>query len=204
MTRMSKRRYQWQVMLATTVYTAVLLLVWPLVGKVAGLLPKVMLALTPVLPMLYMIALFARRIRDSDELEQRTHLIALGTATVVVGALSLVGAFLAIAKVLVLDGTVLIWVFPTLMVCYGATRWWVARSYGMGVSCGDEDGLPLFVNFLLAGALMAAVALYARLTHDAQAFGMFCGMASAFVLLAAVHWLRRRHARLRREEGAES
>lgn len=203
MPRFSKRRYQWQVMLAATVYTAVMLLVWPLVVTTTGLLPKLLLALTPVLPMLYVIVLFARLVRYSDELEQRMHLLALGAATAVVGTLSLIGGFLVIAKVLALDGSVLIWVFPALMVCYGATRWWVARRYGMGGSCGDEDGLPLFVNFLLVGALMAAVALYAWLKRDTQAFGMFCGMASAFVLLAAVQWLRRRHARLRRKGGDE-
>lgn len=196
--RWQAKRYQWQTMAATTLYVIVMLVAWPLIGTTNSVILKTLLALAPVVPMLYVIGLMALRIRDSDELEQRTHLIALGVATAVVGALSLAGGFLAIAKLLPLDGTVLIWVFPALMVSYGATRWWVARRYGMSLSCGDEGGMPKYVNLLLAGVLMALVALYAWWTHDAQAFGMFCGMAAVLAVGGTLLWLRARHARLHR------
>ncbi len=67
MPRLSDKQYQRQSMLAMTAYVAVMLGVWPLVRTVTGLPLKMLLALAPVLPMLYMIGLMARRIRDSDE-----------------------------------------------------------------------------------------------------------------------------------------
>ena len=106
MPRFQYKHYQRRLMLAMTGYVGFMLLVWPLARTVTSLPLKVLLALAPVLPMFYVIWLMARRIRDSDELEQRTHLIALGVATAAVGALSLVGGFLASAQVVQLDGSI--------------------------------------------------------------------------------------------------
>lgn len=197
MSRLSYKQYQRRTMLAMTVYVAVMLGVWPLVRTVSGLPLKVLLALVPVLPMLYMIALLARRIRDSDELEQRTHLIALGAATGVVGALSIIGGFLASAQVGHLDGTILIWVFPALMFCYGITRWWVARRYGVGLSCEEESGVPLYLRFLMMALVIGVAAWWFRRSLDDGSLGTLCGMAAGFAMLGAVvgiaRWRRRPH-----------
>lgn len=88
MPRITSRRYQRRVMVAMAAYIACMLLAWPLAHTAASLSMKILLALMPVVPMLYVIGAMAQRIRDSDELEQRTHLVALGLATAVVGALS--------------------------------------------------------------------------------------------------------------------
>lgn len=195
MTRLSRsrNRYQWQILLVLVVYAAVMLLAWPWVGTTGSVALKVLVALAAAGPVLYMIGLMARRIRDSDELEQRTHLVALGTATALVAALSMIGGFLSAAGVLALDGTVLFLVFPVLMTCYGVTRWWVARRYGMSFACDDEGGMSKALYFLLVGVLMGVVAGYAWWRHDAQASSFFCGMAAVFVLAALAHWLRRRY-----------
>jgi len=97
MPRSIEKLYRQRLMLAMAIYIGVMLLAWPLVRTTDSLSLKVVLALAPVLPMLYVVWLMVRRVWHSDELEQRTHLIALGASTVVVGVLSLVGGFLAAA-----------------------------------------------------------------------------------------------------------
>lgn len=195
MPRLSHKQYQRRSLLAMTAYVAVMLGVWPLVRTAAGLPLKVLLALAPVLPMLYVTALLARRIRDSDELEQRTHLIALGVATGVVGALSMIGGFLATAQVWHLDGTILIWVFPVLMFCYGITRWWVARRYGASLSCDGESRVPLYVRFLLMAIVMGAVAWWFRRSLDDGSLGTLCGMAAGLAMLGVAFGIARWHRR---------
>lgn len=189
MSRLFNRQYQWQTMLAMTVYVAVLLLVWPLARTVDSLLLKLLFALTPMVPMLYLFVLMARRIRDSDELEQRMHLIALGVASVVVGALSLVGGFLAAAHVLKLDGSILIWVFPVMLASYGMARSIVVRRYGGDMFACEEAGLSMHVRALLVGLLMAGIALFAYLKRDERAWGMLAGMACVFVVVGVARWI---------------
>lgn len=73
MPRLKEKRYQRHVMFAMTIYIAVMALVWPLVRTATSVPLRWQLALAPLPPMLYVIALMARRICASGELEQRTH-----------------------------------------------------------------------------------------------------------------------------------
>jgi hypothetical protein len=198
MPRLKERHYQQRVMLAMTVYVVVMVLVWPLV-RTAGSVPvRWALALAPLPPMLYVIALMAQRIRRSDELEQRTHLIGLGVATGVVATLSLAAGFLASAQLLALDGSILIWVFPVMMACYGVTRWRVAQQYGDDRGCDPGDGMALHWRLAAAAVLVAFVALFAYLKRDALHAGMLAGMAAAIVVggvaRAVIYWRKRRAA----------
>ncbi|MGB5939927.1 MAG: hypothetical protein WBG81_10900, partial [Rhodanobacter sp.] len=163
MPRLTEKQYRHRLTLAMTIYVGVMLLVWPLTRTADGLALKIALALTPLLPMLYVVWLLVRRVWHGDELEQRTHLLALGASTVAVGVLSLVGGFLAAARAVALDGAVLIWVFPALLIGYDATRWWVARRYGAGPSCDDEGGMPMYLRCLLGAALLGLLALLQHL-----------------------------------------
>jgi hypothetical protein len=201
MNRLSNKQYQWQTMLAMTVYVAVLLLVWPLARTVDSLLLKLLFALTPTVPMFFMFVLMARRIRDSDELEQRMHLIALGVSSVVVGALSLVGGFLAAAHVLKLDGSVLIWVFPLMLVSYGLAHVIVVRRYGGDMFACSEPGLPLHIRAFMVSLMMAGIALFAYLKHDDMAWGIFAGMALAFLVVGAARLLTRWRKRVASDDG---
>lgn len=195
MARLDNKRYQVQVLIAMTVYVIVLLSVWPLARTVTYAPAKWLLALAPVLPMLYVIALMARRIRDCDEMEQRTHLVALGASTAVVGALSLVGGFLATAKVVAIDGSILIWVFPVMMACYGVARWWALRQYGGSLACESDAILPEAWRMGLVAVTIVVVGVFAWFKHDAGTTGVFIGMASAFVLILAIkglsYWRKR-------------
>jgi len=197
MPRMNNRRYEQQVMLAMATYMVVLFAVDPLLHATRSLPLKTLLALVPVAPVLYAIALMWRRIRDSDELEQRTNLVALGVATALVSALSLVGGFLSAGGVLRLGGEVLIWVFPVLMLGYGVAYRVVARRYGVDSVCA-EDGSPwLPWYFAGTGAAMLAFALYLWGRHGVGAAATLGAAAVFFVALAV--WVSRRRARARRQ-----
>lgn len=199
MARFTEGRYRSRVALAMVLYVVVLLLAWPLVRGAASLPLRVVLALLPTLPVLYVIWQMAQRVRHGDELEQRTHLIALGASTAVVGVASLVGGFLAAAGVVPLDGSILLWVFPLMVVGYQAARWWVVRHYGNESACaGDDAGMALRWRLLLVAGLVAVVGWLAWRRQDAFDTGMFVGMAAAAVLVVLVqgilHWRRRRAA----------
>ena len=127
MARVSGGRYNLQVAAIMAVYVALMLFEWPLVGKTGGLVLRTLLALLPTLPVVAVIALAARMVMRGDELEQRMHLIALSVATGVVSVASVIGAFLAIARIWTIGGDVLIWVFPALCLVYGATRMVLVR-----------------------------------------------------------------------------
>lgn len=195
MRRFTEKQYQRQLMAAMALYVGVMLLAWPSARTVGSLPLKLLLALLPAALMLYVIGLMARRILHSDELEQRTHLVALGVATALVGAASLIGGFLAAAKLVQLDGTVLIWVFPLQLVAYGITRWLVGRRYGHEAVCA-EGGFSFRQRLALILVLMAAVALAAYWRHDDFDVRMLAGMGSALVLVLA--WQGYRQWRKRR------
>ncbi len=196
MSGFSQKQYERRVLVAMAVYSGFMLLVWPLVRTATSVPLKVLLALAPVVPMCYVIGLLARRIRASDELEQRTHLIALGVATAVIGALSLLGGFLSIAGVLKLDGSVLIWVFPVMMLTYGVARWQVSRRYGADVSCDSEASIPAYLRFLIAGVVLLIVAWLSRASLDEMRLGFLCAMGAIFAMaglaLGIARWYRRR------------
>ena len=196
MSGFSQKQYERRVLVAMAVYSGFMLLVWPLVRTATSVPLKVLLALAPVVPMCYVIGLLARRIRASDELEQRTHLIALGVATAVIGALSLLGGFLSIAGVLKLDGSVLIWVFPVMMLTYGVARWQVSRRYGVDVSCDSEASIPVYLRFLIAGVVLLIVAWLSRTSLDEMRLGFLCAMGAIFAMaglaLGIARWYRRR------------
>jgi len=130
MARYTRQQYQRQVFAVMAVYVALMLGEWPHVRDPVGIAAKVALALLPVVPMIVLILLIARRVLSSDELEQRLYLLALGIATAVLCAASLIGGFLAASHAIQLDGDVLIWVFPLLGAAFGAAHWWLGRRYG--------------------------------------------------------------------------
>jgi hypothetical protein len=133
MARYTQSQYRRQMLVLMAVYVALMLFAWPQVHT-APLPLRFVLALAPVLPVVAVIVLLAKRVMHSDELEQRVHMLALSVATALVATLSLVGGFLCAAGVLGFSGDVLIWVVPLLSVAYGGMRWWLGRRYG-GVGC---------------------------------------------------------------------
>ena len=198
MARFAQRTHDRRIMLAMTIYVVVLLAVWPLAKAASEPLPKIGYALTPVLPLFYVIWIMAQKILASDELEQRTHLIGLGVAAAVVAVLSIVSGFLAAAGAMTLEATsvVLMWIFPLTMLSYGAARSQAARRYGGG-ACDEDERMPAYLRLLWAAVLLAVAAAYIYYNKGRQdAAGFVLGMASALAAgatyFAVRRWRRRR------------
>jgi len=196
MPRPDNKLYERQVALAMVIYMALLLAAAPLLRLSSSMAWKALIAAAPVLPMFYVIVLIGRRIRDSDELEQRTHLIALGVATAVVSGSSMACGFLVAGGVLHLGGEVLIWVFPVLMLCYGVARKWVARRYGVEGACTEEGSAWLPAYFAVSGLLMGCLALYAWWRQ--RGANTLVLAAGTCLFLGMAVWARVRQLRARR------
>lgn len=123
------KRYLREFLTAMTAYVVIMLTIWPLVRTVQSAGLRVAIAMTPVVPILFVLRALVRYILDADELVQRLHLEALSIAAGVVAVASLVGGFLAAAEVIRIDGAILIWVFPLLCVVFGIARAFGERRY---------------------------------------------------------------------------
>ena len=193
MARTAHRTHDRRIMIAMTIYVVVLVCVWPLAKAALEPVPKIGYALTPVLPLLYVIWAMGQKILHSDELEQRTHLIGIGVAAAAICVISIVSGFLAAANAMTLAATsaVLMWIFPLMMLVYGAARSYAARRYGGG-ACDEDERLPLYLRLLWAAVLLgvAAAYLYFRSGH-AEAAGMVLGMAVTIALGSAIFAVRR-------------
>ncbi len=200
--RIQKKTYQRDIMFAMAVYMIVVLLIWPMARTASSLPLKILFALAPLVPLIYAIWLMARRIRLSDELEQRTHLVGLGVATIVASIFSLVGGFLANAKLLSLDACaeMLLWVFPVLMISYGIAHFWVRRRYGLDGGCDDDESFPVYLRLLSAAALLGILTVWGYL-RPIDSFrlgllsGMTAGLAAVGLVLGVRRWLRRHEPR---------
>jgi len=175
MPRLSQKQYEWRVLGAMSLYTACMLLEWPLVRTTASVPLKCLLALLPVAPMVYV--------------------IWLGIATAVVGALSLAGGFLCIAQVLTLDGSILIWVFPCLMFGYGVSRWLVTRRYGISMFCESDASVAKSMRLIISGCVMLAVAWLCRSSANALGLGVLCGAGASLLGMGVVVGLMQRRQR---------
>jgi hypothetical protein len=197
MTRFSPAKYHQRVLLTIAVYSAFMLFAWPLLDSTTNVLLKVLLALLPVVPMVYLIALVARGIQTSDEFEQRTHLIALGVATAVISVLGLIGGFLSMAGVVKLGGSALMWVFPVIMWTYSVTRWYVLRRYGEQMWCEEKTSAWFYLRFALIGVVLVIIAFMLRHQQEDYRLGFIygtgAGCAVAGIALAIVHWYRHRY-----------
>ena len=203
MTRLSKTQYDRRIFVAMSIYIVLVIALLPLARSADATALRLTYSLLPTLPLLYVVWLLGRRIWQSDELEQRTHLIGLGAASAVVGVFSLIGGFLAVTKTLPADAApmLLIWVFPIMLFTYGIAHWWATRQYG-GSICDDADGMPLYSRFLTLALMFGAVAVWAYLRgKDEFAVGLFCGIAATFGLAALIFGLLRRR---RQRNGAEN
>jgi hypothetical protein len=195
LSRSIHQRYQREFWPAMAAYMAIMFLLWPLLPQVHNELLKIALAVLPVLPVLFVVRAMVRLVLGSDELEQRIHLIGLAIAATVVSTLSLVGGFLAAADVIKLDGAILIWVWPILVVVYAAGRGWASRRYGGDVMC--NSGIAWHWRVLLAALGFAAIAGLGRHQLLDYQLGMLCGMSVALaawaLVLGVLHWRKRRH-----------
>jgi hypothetical protein len=123
------KRYRRELMLALTAYVIVMLFVWPLARSTEATGSRLLLAMTPLLPFALALRAMLRHVRDSDELQRRLHLEALAISALIVSFASMSAGFLVAARIIALDGTVLLWVFPALALLFGTLRCWLAARY---------------------------------------------------------------------------
>ncbi len=124
-----EKRYLREFLPAMAAYTLVMLTVWPLVRTTDDCTLRTLIALAPVIPTLFVVRAIIRNILGADELMQRLHLEALAISAGIVAVVSLAGGFLVAAKVIELDGSILLWVFPALAATFGVVRAIAARRY---------------------------------------------------------------------------
>lgn len=189
------QRYQREFWPAMAAYVLIMLLLWPLLPHVHSGLLKVALAILPVLPVLYVVRAMVRMVLGSDELEQRIHLVGLGIAATVVGMLSLIAGFLVAAHIVDLDGSVLIGVWPLLVVLYAAGRSWAGRRYGTGGDGLCESGASRQWRLLLAALVLLVIAGIGRHQLGDGQLGMLVGTAAGLALAALALALFRRRRR---------
>jgi hypothetical protein len=189
------QRYLREFWPAMAAYVAVMFLLWPLLPRVHSELLKIALALLPVVPVLFAVRAMVRLVLGSDELEQRIHLIGLAIAATVVSTLSLAGGFLAAANIIKLDGSILMWVWPTLVVVYAAGRGWASRRYGGDGEVMCQNGIAWHWQLLLIALTFAVIAGIGRHQLGEYQLGMLCGMSAALaawgLILAIARWRRR-------------
>lgn len=124
-----ERRYGKEMATAGVLYLVAMLTAWPLALRMDVPTWRGALAVLPVLPAALMLRAIYRHIRDSDELQRRLHLEALAISASVISLVSMALGFLAAAKVIVLGGDVLLWVFPCLAFVFGVVRCWIQWRY---------------------------------------------------------------------------
>ena len=117
-----EKRYVREFLPAIAAYTVVMLTVWPLVRTTDDRMIRALIALAPVIPILFVVRAIVRNILGSDEMMQRLHLEALAISAGIVGVVSILVGFLVAAKVIELDGSILLWVFPALGGTFGFAR----------------------------------------------------------------------------------
>ena len=124
-----EKRYRRELGIAMLAYVIVMLTVWPLVRSTDSSALRVLVCVAPLLPLAYLLRAMLRHVRDSDELQRRLHLEALAIAAMIVSFASMTAGFLVAAKVIALDGSVLLWVLPVFAFLFGLLRGWLAWRY---------------------------------------------------------------------------
>lgn len=119
------RRHLQVTLPAFLIYILLMLYVFPREAHIAEPWLKAIVALSPLLPLVFVAWAMIRYVNRCDEMERRQHLEAAGIALVVVGIVGMGLGFLAAAKLIAVDGTlVLLMVFPALCVVYGLMCTW--------------------------------------------------------------------------------
>jgi hypothetical protein len=202
MSREIHRRYQREFWPPMAAYVAIMFLLWPLLPHVHSEWLRVGLALLPVVPVLFVVRAMVRLVLGSDELEQRIHLMGLAIAATVLSSLSLAAGFLVAAGVIALDGSILILVWPALVVLYALGRGWATRRYGGDGDVMCSGGSASHWRVLAVAVIAAGIAGIGRNQMSDYQFGMLCGMSAAFAAWGLVLVVRRRFRRHHDGEGA--
>ena len=91
---------------------------------------KALVAMLPMLPLALLVGVALRYLREIDELQRRIETESIGIASLLVSLLYFAGGLLQTAAVTALDAdAAMLWVFPLLMLFYGAAKFFAVRRY---------------------------------------------------------------------------
>jgi hypothetical protein len=121
------RRYVTQFILAMTAYVLVLFVSVALLGRIESSSAwRVPLALAPVVPVGFVLLAIMRLLVNSDELQQRIQLLAIGFAA---GATALLTFSYGFLEGIGFPHLSPIWVFPLMTALWGASLPFFSRKY---------------------------------------------------------------------------
>ena len=87
---------------------------------------RVLVALTPVIPVIFMVYFFIRYLSNIDELQQRIQLLSIGFAAGTTGLLTFSYGFLENVG---FPRISLLWVFPIMILLWGLGQAFISRRY---------------------------------------------------------------------------
>ncbi|MFT4179879.1 MAG: hypothetical protein QM612_10545 [Thermomonas sp.] len=127
----ASRRYQRAVWPAMIVYSLLLFAsMWWIKRGIEPVALRALVAVAPVLPLLFFLRAALRYLREIDELQRRIETEAIGIASLLVSMLYFAGGLLQQAKVIdVHAGNMMIMVFPLLCGIYGIAKMVLTRRY---------------------------------------------------------------------------
>ena len=104
--------------------------IWLIKRGIEPVALRAMVALLPVLPLLYFLWASMRYLREIDELQRRIETEAIGIASLTLSMVYFGAGLLHKAKVFDVDaGIVMIWVFPLLCTVYGIAKMVLTKRY---------------------------------------------------------------------------
>jgi uncharacterized membrane protein HdeD (DUF308 family) len=122
------RRYLREFFPAVLAYVVILFVVWPMEQHAHNIAARIVIALLPVVPVVFLVRAMVRLVLASDELERRIQLEAISIASLTVGLLAFSAGFLQAAGLLHLEAGLML-VLPALFGVYGLASWWARRRY---------------------------------------------------------------------------
>lgn len=129
-TRMLQRRYLREFLPAMLGYVLALPVSIVLLLRVdLSMAGEVIVALLPVLPMVFVVRAMLRHMQRQDELQQRIELQAVAITCAAIGMASFSLGFLQNARVLPSPPWAMLWVLPLMIGVYGVVRFLLARRY---------------------------------------------------------------------------
>lgn len=126
--RAAQRRYTREFFPAMAAYVLMLFASVAILKHVQAVPLRVLIVLSPVLPVVFVVRAMVRLVLASDELERRLQLEAISIASMSVGLLSFAAAFLRGAGLLPIDNALML-VLPAMFGAYGIANWWVRRRF---------------------------------------------------------------------------
>lgn len=126
MTRQITSRYMREFFLSTAAYILLIILSTRITSAAPNAPWRGLVAVTPVVPTIFMVLAFVRYLNGIDELQQRIQLMAIGFSAGATGLLTFAYGFL---ETVGFPHMPLIWVFPMLIALWGLGTAYFSRKY---------------------------------------------------------------------------